>query len=128
LEKEMAKILEEIGDDKVSIIAKSVGTRVAMYLIPKIINKLDKVIFVGIPTKFESTKVKTLYRDGMLKLGTQNLLCIQNTGDPFSPYITVKNFLQSVNPKIKIIEKPARNHEYPYYEEFTKFILLDNPR
>ncbi len=122
LKNEVDNIMEEIGGDKVNIIAKSVGTRVTMNLIPKIINRLDKVILCGIPTKFESEPVRTLYRDNLKKLGSQNVICIQNTRDPFSPFARVKEFVNSVDAKIKVIEKPRTDHEYPYYEDFKAFL------
>ena len=123
LKNETDNIIEEIGGDEVSIIAKSVGTRVTMNLIPKIINRLDKVILCGIPTRFESESVKTLYRDNLKKLGGQNVICIQNTRDPFSPFANIKEFINSVDEKIKVFEKPRNDHEYPYYEDFKVFLL-----
>jgi len=123
LKREIENILEEIGGETISIIAKSIGTRVTMNLIPRIINHRDKVILCGIPTKFESTSVKALYRDNLLKLGSQNVLCLQNTRDPFSPFVTVNEFIMSVDKNIKVMEKPGTDHEYPYFEDFKAFLL-----
>ena len=122
LQKETIAILEEIGNDNINIIAKSVGTRVTMNLIPKIINKLNKVILCGIPTKFESEPTQTLYRDNLRKLGSKNVICFQNSGDPFSPFVTIKNFINGVDPKITVIGKPRNDHEYPYFEDFKAFL------
>lgn len=122
LPREINGILEEIRGEKVNIIAKSVGTRVTMHLIPKILNELNKVILCGIPTKFESEAVRTLYRDGLLKLGANNVIIFQNTGDPFCPYVTVKAFIASVDENIEVIEKPRNDHEYPYFADFKTFL------
>jgi predicted alpha/beta hydrolase family esterase len=121
LKQEINKILEEIGSEKVNIIAKSIGTKVAMHLIPNVINKLNKVILCGIPIKFENGSVRALYKDGLLKLG-DNVICFQNTADPFSPFNTIKDFIQTVNPNIPVIEKPRNDHEYPYFDDFKSFL------
>ena len=38
-------------------------------------------------------------------------------------YKDIKIFIGSINPKIKIIEKPRSDHHYPYPEDFQKFLL-----
>lgn len=120
--REIAAILEELAGDSFNIIAKSVGTRVAMELIPQVVNRVNKVILCGIPTKFESQDAKDLYQKGLTKLSPNDIICIQNTADPFASFHEVSVALAEINPDIEIIEKERKDHEYPYFEDFQKFL------
>ena len=122
LPREAQEIIDEIEGDKVNIIAKSVGTRITMHLIPKMVNQIEKVILCGIPTKFQSYKPKELYTKGIKLLSPNDVLVIQNTNDPFSNFLTVNEVVKEINPKIKVIEGNVSGHNYPYIEEFQKFL------
>lgn len=119
---EVAKIIDEIGNEKVNIIAKSVGTRITMRLLPSIVNLVEKVILCGIPTKFEGPDIKDLYTQGIKSIPPSKFLIIQNTSDPFSPFAVVDEAIHSIEPQIKIVEKPASTHDYPYFEDFENFL------
>src|SRR3989344_486476 len=118
---EVGKILEKVGKDKVNIIAKSVGTRVALQLLVKIPKQISKVILCGIPTKGEGETAKKNYAP-LADFSPTRILVFQNTKDPFAKYKDIKKFIGSINPKIKIIEKPRSDHHYPYPEDFQKFL------
>lgn len=120
LKYEVDKILEEIGSDEVNILAKSVGTFVAAFVLPKIREKVKKVILCGIPSV--SGERKLLFKNAFGGFPFQDIVCFQNTKDKFVPYIEVKKFLSSVNSKIKVIEKPRSDHDYPYPQDFEKFL------
>ena len=66
LNHELEKIKEEIGSDEVNILAKSVGVYVAFNLIPKLGNKVKKIIFCGIASVGDDER-KSLLKD-ILKL------------------------------------------------------------
>ena len=127
---ELSEILRKTGKDKVNIIAKSVGTRIAMYLIAKIPNQINKVILCGIPTKAESKTVNKIYTSGLSLLSPSQVIIFQNTNDPFASYSDIKKFIGKLNPKInkfvsseiKVIEKPGSDHHYPYSLDFLKFL------
>lgn len=119
---EVKVLTDSIRDEKVNLLCKSVGTRVAMELISDLKDQINKVILCGIPTRFESDKTRNLYTKGLTHLSAEQVLCFQNKQDPFSPYDIIKKFIHSVNPKIKIISKERNDHHYPYYEDFRKFI------
>jgi hypothetical protein len=119
---EIKKIIDEIGNEKVNIIAKSVGTRITMNLIDKIVNNIEKIILCGIPTKFEGADIRDLYTKGLNAISPAKILVIQNSGDPFSPFSVVSEVIHSIEPEIKIIEKPANSHDYPYFEDFEAFL------
>lgn len=117
---EVEKILTEIGKNKVNFITKSVGTGVLMHFLPQIKNQVEKIILCGIPTV--SDENKKLFTASLLDFPAENIICFQNTKDPFVSYIEVKKFIKGVSPKIKVIEKPRSDHNYPYYEDFQKFL------
>lgn len=113
---EVDKILAEVGKRKVSFIAKSIGTKVLMSVVPKIINQIDKVILCGIPID------PVGYGKGIKLIGSDRLLVIQNSQDPFMPAKAIKIYLSLVDKKVRFIEKKASDHEYPYYEDFIRFL------
>lgn len=119
---ETEKILKTVGKDELNIIAKSVGTRIVMHLIPLLQNQINKVILCGIPTRFESDTARVLYKDGLLELAPDKVVCIQNTKDPLANYAVIKKFINSVDLKIKVIEKTRSDHHYPYFEEFENIL------
>ncbi|TEU01706.1 hypothetical protein E3I18_02455, partial [Candidatus Woesebacteria bacterium] len=61
IRKELDEIIKKIGKEKINIIAKSVGARVVMKLIPEMKDQINKVILCGITTKFTSEVAKKLY-------------------------------------------------------------------
>ena len=117
---ELEKILTEIGKNKVNIIAKSVGTGVLMHLLPKIKNQVEKIILCGIPTV--SDENKRLFTTSLSAFPVENVVCFQNTKDPFATFKEVDKFMREVNKKIRVIEKPRSDHNYPYFEDFEKFL------
>lgn len=122
LPREIKSILGKVGKDKVNIIAKSVGTRVAMHLVTKIPSQINKVILCGVPTKGESDAAKKTYSSGLSVLSPAQVMVFQNTKDPFASFSDIKKFIGRLSPKIKIVEKPRSDHHYPYSEDFQKFL------
>ncbi len=104
--------------DKLNIIAKSIGSLVAAYIIEAIPTQIEKVIICGIPIHDISDDEKETIKKVLSGLNPKNLLCIQNEADPHGTYSEVKNFL----PNINIISKPRSDHDYPYYEDFNSFL------
>lgn len=118
---EIGKILNEIGRDKVNVIAKSVGTMVCMHLLCEIPDQINKIILCGIPSVSEErNKLFTAY---LADFPAKDIIVFQNTKDPLAGFEDVKDFMKDVNPKIKIIEKERSDHNYPYFAEFNEFIL-----
>ena len=119
---ETERILNTVGKDNLNIIAKSVGTRIAMHLIPLLGGQIKKLILCGIPTRFENDTARILYKAGLSELEPEQVTCFQNTKDPLANYAVIKRFINSVDPKIKVIEMPRSDHHYPYFEEFNKLL------
>ncbi|KKR27996.1 MAG: hypothetical protein UT61_C0060G0009 [Candidatus Woesebacteria bacterium GW2011_GWA1_39_8] len=132
--KEKARLIAGLAvKNQVNIIAKSVGTLVAAYIIEAISEQINKVILCGIPTV--SDERLRIFQKTYKNVKPENVICYQNEGDPFATPAEVKKFMEKVyphnqnvgvgiNPKIKIVSMPGNDHYYPYYEEFQKFLTL----
>lgn len=118
--KELERITREAGTDSLNIIAKSVGTRVAMHFVLRKVNKVEKIILCGVPSV--SDENAELFRRALEDFPSKNIAVFQNEKDPFATYADVKEFMGKVNPEIKVIEKAARTHDYPYFADFGTFL------
>lgn len=120
LESELKKIKEKIDAEKINIIAKSVGTLVAIKLLSELKPEINKIILCGIPS---TSKVrKKIYKEALKDFSFKKIIVFQNTGDPFAGYQEVKKFFREIRPGIKVVEKPRKDHHYPYNEDFLKFL------
>ena len=110
------------GEDKIDIIAKSIGTLVTMKVLKVLENKVRKIILCGIPLNDLQEEDFAVYKilNGISR--SENIVCFQNSDDPHGNYQQVFNFLDNINPKIKINVKGGNTHDYPYYEEFFNFL------
>lgn len=80
---ELKKIKELIDDDKVNVIAKSVGARVIVNLIPLIRDKLEKILLCGIPFKGFGEETKIKFKEALSSFPADKIICFQNEKDPF---------------------------------------------
>lgn len=106
--------------EKINIIAKSVGTLTAAYVAGLVPNQINKIILCGIPSV--SGKRLSIYKETLGKIQPDKVAIFQNTADPFASFNEVKTFINKLNSKISVIEKPLRSHDYPYFEDFQKFL------
>ena len=120
LKYEIDEIKKKIGSGKFNIIAKSVGSRVALRLMHQVKPRLNKVILTGIASTGDA--MKKVMQKSLPDFPIKRLLVIQNTNDPYSNYHDVEKLIHSINSKVKILEKPGSEHNYPYPEEFEKFL------
>lgn len=121
LKTELGKILEEIKDGKVNIIAKSVGVYVALNLIPKIPLQVNKVILCGIASVVAEDR-KALVASVLTKIPVESILCIQNEKDKYVPFADAERFYHTVEPKLKVVSRPRSDHNYPYPKDFASFL------
>ena len=117
---EIGKILKEIARDEINLIAKSVGTMIAMKVLPEIDGRINKIILCGIPSVSEERK--QLFTASLSAFPAENVICFQNIEDPFAAFDEVKKFMSEVNSKIKVIKKERSDHNYPYFEDFQLFL------
>lgn len=119
--KEKARLIVGLArGQKVSIVAKSVGTLVAAYVISEIPQQINKIILCGIPTV--SDERLGVFQEACKNIEPVQAICYQNEGDPFEKPEDIEKFMRKVNPRIKVVSTPRHDHHYPYYEEFNKFL------
>jgi len=122
--KEKARLLDTVSGKRVTdIIAKSIGTLAASYVIRKSPEKIRKVILNGIPLNDLSESDKGIVKSALKLVSSENVICFQNEEDPHGGFDQTKNFLSGINSEIKVISKNRNDHEYPYVEDFNKFLL-----
>lgn len=120
-EKEIPRVLNQIQGEKVNILAKSIGTLMAMNILELKSNIVNKLFICGIPLHDIDETDKLKYKS-LKNFPNDKLICIQNKNDNHGTYEDVKVFLSNINSEIKIISKPRDNHDYPYPEEFINFL------
>ena len=92
-----------------------------MILLKRIPYQINKIILCGIPIA-DFLPGNDQYYDALKAKPPENVLCIQNENDKHGSFISIKNFIHSINPNIKVISKPAADHNYPYNEDFVTFL------
>ncbi|HEX6976861.1 MAG TPA: alpha/beta family hydrolase [Patescibacteria group bacterium] len=115
---EVSRVAKKMEGEKLNILAKSIGTAVAMNILKTNPNTVNKLVLCGIPLRDLGEEEKKSYQ--ILKtFPDNNFICIQNEQDNHGSFEEIREFLHSINPNLKVISKPADTHDYPYSEEFT---------
>ena len=121
IEREAEKIVGLIQNKQVNIVAKSIGTAVAMIIVKLKPDLVNKVILCGVPVRDLEKEDKNFY-EPLRTFPEDKILCIQNSDDPHGNYAEAEKFLHSINSRLKIISKPQSDHEYPYTDDFINFL------
>jgi pimeloyl-ACP methyl ester carboxylesterase len=122
--KEKARLINDVaGIRSVDIIAKSIGTLVAAYMIQKSPVKIHKVILCGIPLNDLSEPEKEVIKFALRSISPGQVICFQNDEDPHGGSGMLKSFLSDAGSPVELISKSGDDHEYPYTDEFKKFLL-----
>lgn len=112
---EKARLLSHLAPNIfVNIIAKSIGTLVAAYMMQNIPMQIKKVVFCGIPVNDLSEEEIELIKKVVVE-NKDKIVIYQNENDPHGSFAQVKDFG-------KVISKPGSDHEYPYFDDFNKFL------
>lgn len=123
VENEGKKILSEVENGNVNIIAKSIGTLVAVTLLDKIASQINKLILCGIPNAFiKDNKLDDKSYFGLKKISSDKVTVFQNQKDPVASYEEIKEMFSKIDPQIKVIKKDREDHSYPYYSDFEKIL------
>jgi pimeloyl-ACP methyl ester carboxylesterase len=120
-EEEIAQILEKIDNQKVNILAKSIGTFIAVRLLER--KLIEKLILCGIPLGF--LKKNSLHLEAYQSLAdfpASKVICFQNAQDTAGTYQEIEKFIHEINPSITIVSKPRSDHHYPYFVDFKQFL------
>jgi len=110
-----------ITGKRVSIIAKSIGTLIAVKLLGLNRGAIDKLILCGIPISDLSEDDMKEY-DVLTDFPAKKILCLQNDRDNHGSFAETEKFIHSVNQNIRILSKPRSDHEYPYIDDFRDFL------
>ena len=122
--KSKADLLDGIsGKRVVNIIAKSIGTLAASYLIQKSPQKIGKVIFCGIPLGNLNEENKEVIKNALKKIPPSNFICFQNDEDPYGGIDSVRSLISEFGNNLKVVKKQRSDHEYFYLEDFKRFLL-----
>lgn len=120
IEKEAIKLKNRVGDESIAIIAKSMGTLVAMEALKKDI-QVEKLILCGVPIanfrKGDENRLSALKR-----FSAKKVVVFQNEEDPYAKPEEVASLLNKYNPDIVMMKKPRKDHHYPFAKDFKKFI------
>lgn len=121
-EVELKRILAEINNEKVGLIAKSIGAWMAMKVLEQLPHQIEKMILAGLSVGISETKSDSIFQNLTLLKPTQ-VLIFQNLADPYASFATVESLIKEINPAIKVIPKDRADHEYPYFDEFQEFLF-----
>jgi pimeloyl-ACP methyl ester carboxylesterase len=122
--KESAALMDDLTkNEQINIIAKSIGVLVASHAILKNPGKIKKVIFCGIPFNDISDEDKEIIKEAIRILPDVRIICFQNEEDPHGDATQLKLFLNSFGSGVQAIVEPGETHDYPYYQEFKRFLL-----
>ena len=124
-EEESEKIKDLIEEDKVNIIAKSIGSATLAYMLPQIDKQITKLILCGLPLEDLNKTEKEFYRS-LSGFDPEKVIIFQNYQDDHGTYAEAVEFMHSINRDIKLIEKNREDHHYPYYEYFQQFLTSGN--
>ena len=118
---ETSRILEKINDQKINIIAKSIGTYLAMFLLEKIPEKINKIILLGIP--FNDLDKEEIEKYKVIKnFDSKRILIIQNRQDPHGSFNDIFEYFFNLNNQLEILKQNSLTHEYPYYQIINNFL------
>ena len=121
IEEEAQRIISDANNEKVNIVAKSIGTMICMAVLKLKPELVNKIVLCGIPFKDFLPGDEKRYE--LLKdFSPSNIFCIQNEQDNYGSFIKAESFIHSINPNIKVVSKPRNDHYYPYAEDFKAFI------
>lgn len=125
IDNEADKIVKEVGGEKVNVLAKSVGTLVAVKILNKKLDLINKIVLCGIPLKSLKESDKENY-DVLGKISAEKILVIQNENDMLGGFEEVNKMIKKINSNILVISKPKDDHDYPYADDFKNFLKQDS--
>ncbi len=125
IEEEARRIINDSNNEKINIVAKSVGAMVCMAVLKLKPELVNKVILCGIPFKDFLPGDEKRY-ESLKSVMPNNILRIQNEEDNYGSFEKTESFVRSINPNIKVVSKPRNDHYYPYSEDFKNFLIENN--
>jgi hypothetical protein len=124
IEKEIPIIKKQIhAFSEVCIVAKSIGSYVASFLLKDSHITFPKIIFCGLPLTDLNQLDQGQFKNNLSGINIDTFVCFQNSKDPHGGYDEARVFLTEINMRFKVVMKDGDTHDYPYYEEFKEFLV-----
>jgi len=117
--REGEKVIKEIDNSEVGIIAKSVGSILTTRLLKSIPQRIIKIVLMGIPLN-SLTEADRENFSVLKNFPAENILVFQNSQDPYGSFREVRKFIEEINKKIKVVVLLREDHKY-----FVNQTLLD---
>ena len=125
LESELVKLKEVVIKDDVEteyvIVAKSIGSILALLAIHLEIINPEKCVFFGMPLDLAAADI---FKDNWSALSDLKVptLSFHNEADPTANFHFTKNILTAHAPAIKLVARSGNNHNYDEFAEFEPAI------
>lgn len=123
INEEAQRVIDLIGNNQINLLAKSIGTAVAMAVVKHNPDLINKIILCGVPI-YDFNPGDESYYEPLKTFPSDKILCIQNENDNHGSFDKAQIFLQGLNPSIKVLSKPRSDHEYPYLQDFINFFSI----
>ncbi len=121
IEAEAQRIITRSGNKPVNLLAKSIGTAVAMTVLAKKPELVNKIVLCGIPLSDLQPEDLEIYRP-LETFPANRITVFQNDTDPHGSFQLVNRFICDINPNIGIIKMERSDHEYPFSKQFERFL------
>ncbi|MBN1916092.1 hypothetical protein JW796_03840 [Candidatus Dojkabacteria bacterium] len=125
LREEVNQVVEmlEKGDrhEGLVILAKSIGSLVAVNIVHNFSERIEKLLLMGIPYRSLSESAKKAF-EVLGSLPPEIVKVLQNSQDPLGSYKSVKEFVSSIDPEIEVKMLLREDHYYPFNEVMMKLI------
>lgn len=119
---ETSAIVAKLAGQNIALIAKSIGTFVAMLVLAAKPDNISKLILCGIPVN-DFQPGNTAAYQVLRQYPAPNCQVFQNEQDPHGSVTQVRDLLAPINPQIQVIPMPRADHEYPYFQQFKSFLI-----
>lgn len=119
IEKQAEKLLSHEGP--YMVLAKSVGTLVAVTALMKNKHSVSKILLCGVPLAGMSDTDRKKYQV-LAEIDPNKVLIVQNKGDHLASHREVSEFFDAISERLKVVPKDRADHAYPYPEIFEAFL------
>jgi hypothetical protein len=115
---ETSRVQDKFNTNKVGLIAKSLGTHIAMKVLTNNLEAVRWIILMGIPLNDLDDEEKAAY--DLLKSINIPLFIIHNKNDSHGSWVDVEKFLQGA--KYELTLKDSSDHNYNYPEDILQIV------
>lgn len=125
LEDEVNRIVKKIvAEDKkegLIILAKSIGSLVAINIVHNFPERIEKFVLMGIPYSSLSESAKKAF-EVLKSIPPEIVKVMQNSQDPLGSYKSVKEFISAIDPAIEVKMLLREDHLYPFSDVVLNFV------